>query len=127
MRSSNDGTAGVLRHAISTKMSDVASSRLFWASTVLWIVLWTVFVGRFVLLVIRLREHVDKHHPHRRRHLSSAERLTWSYWFVFRSNDDYGEPIIGARRREILSVFFDMVLVLIAALVWLVVSATILA
>ena len=127
MRSSNDGRAGVLRHAISTKMSDVASSRLFWASTVLWIVLWTVFVGRFILLVIRLREDVDKHHPHRRGHLSSAERLTWSYWFVFRSNDDYGEPIIGARRREILSVFFDMVLVLIAALVWLVVSATILA
>ncbi len=127
MRSSNDGRAGVLRHAISTKMSDVASSRLFWASTVLWIVLWTAFVGRFLLLVIRLREHVDKHHSHRRRHLSSTERLTWFYWFVFRSNDDYGEPIIGARRREILSVFFDMILVLIAALVWLVVSATILA
>ena len=107
-------------------MSAAAAGILFWASTVLWVVLWTVFVARLILLGARLREHVDKRHPHRRRHLSFAERLTWSYRFVFRSTEDYGEPIIAARRREILSVFFDMVLVLIAMIVWLAISAIVL-
>ena len=108
-------------------MSYVATSRLFWASTVLWAVLWAVFVARLILLDARLRGHVDKHHPHRRRHLSLAERLTWSYWFVFRSKEDYGDPYIRARRREILSVLLDVVLVLVTGIVWLVLSATILA
>ena len=108
-------------------MSDTAARLLFWASTALWAVLWAVFVARLIMLDARLREHVDKHHPHRRRHLSLAERLTWSYWFVFRSKEDYGDPSVGARRREILSVLFDMVLVLVTGIVWLFISAMILA
>jgi hypothetical protein len=108
-------------------MSATAAKLLFWASTTLWGALWAVFVARLILLDARLREHVDKHHPHRRRHLSFAERLTWSYWFVFRSKEDYGDPSIGARRREMLSVLFDMVLVLVTGVVWLAISATILA
>ena len=47
-----------------------------------------------------------------------SERLTWSVWFVFQSKEDYGDPAIGARRREMLTVFFDMLLVLVAMIVW---------
>jgi hypothetical protein len=53
------------------------------------------------------------------------ERLTWSGWFVFQSKEDYGDPIVGARRREMLSVFFDMFLLLTAVIVWFVISAAI--
>ena len=60
---------------------------------------------------------------HRWRRLSWSERLTWSCWFVFQSKEDYGDPIIGARRREMLTVFFDTLLVLTAMIVWLVMSA----
>jgi hypothetical protein len=44
-------------------------------------------------------------------------------WFVFQSKEDYGDPAIGARRREMLTVFFDLLLVLAAMVVWSVVSA----
>jgi len=45
--------------------------------------------------------------------------------FVFQSKEDYGDPAIGARRREMLTVFFDMLLVLAAMIVWFVISAAI--
>jgi hypothetical protein len=61
---------------------------------------------------LRLRGHLAAHHPHRGRRLSWSERLTWSCWFVFQSKEDYGDPIIGARRREMLTVFYDTLLVL---------------
>jgi len=53
------------------------------------------------------------------------EQPTWSVWFVFQSKEDYGDPAIGARRREMLTVFFDMLLVLAAMIVWFVISAAI--
>ena len=37
--------------------------------------------------------------------------------------ENYDDPAIGARRREILTMFFDMLLVLGAMIVWFVVSA----
>jgi hypothetical protein len=83
-----------------------------------------VFVTRVAWLDSRLRAHLTEHHPHRWRRLSWSERLTWSVWFVFQSKEDYGDPIIGARRREMLTVVFDMLLVLAAMIVWLVISAT---
>ena len=81
-------------------------SRLLWAGTALWVVLWAVFVARLAWLDARLRAHLTKHHAHRWRRLPWTERLTWSVWFVFRSQDDYGDPAIRAQRGEMLTVFF---------------------
>ena len=47
-------------------------------------------------------------------------------WFVFQSRENYGDPIIGAQRRAMLTVFYDMLLVLAAMIVWFVVSAAML-
>ena len=77
-------------------MSHTGTTNLFWAGTVLWVVLWAVFVARLAWLDARLRAHLGAHHPHRWRRLSWSERLT---------------------------VFFDMLLVLAAMIVWLVISA----
>lgn len=104
-------------------MSHTATTNLFWAGTLLWVVLWAVFVARLVWLDARLRAHLGAHHPHRWRRLSWSERLTWSCWFVFQSKEDYGDPIIGAQRREMLTVFYDTLLVVAAMIVWLVISA----
>jgi hypothetical protein len=104
-------------------MSHIDTTKLFWAATVVWVVLWVVFLTRLAWLDARLRAHLIKHHAHRWRRLPWTERLTWSVWFVFQSREDYGDPIIGARRREMLTVFFDMLLVLTAMIVWFVVSA----
>lgn len=104
-------------------MSHIAPTNLFWAATVLWVVLWVVFITRLAWLDARLRAHLTEHHPHRRRRLSWSQRLTWSVWFVFQSREDYGDPAIEARRREMLTVFYDMLLVLAAMIVWFVVSA----
>ena len=90
---------------------------LFWAGTALWVVLWAVFVARLTWLEFRLRAHLTAHHSHRWRRLSWTERLTWSVWFVLQSKEDYGDPIIGTQRRELLTVFFDMLLVLVAMIV----------
>jgi hypothetical protein len=106
-------------------LGNPATSTLFWAGTALWVVLWAVFVARLAWLDARLRAHVAQHHAHRWRRLPRGERLTWSYWFVFRSNEDYGDPTIAARRREILTVFFDMLLLLAGVIVWFVISAAI--
>ena len=96
-----------------------------WAGTVLWVVLWGVFVARLAWLDARLRAHLAEHHPHRWRRLSLSERLTWSCCFVFESKEDYGDPILGVRRREMLTLFFDTLLVLAAMIVWFVISAAI--
>jgi hypothetical protein len=101
----------------------VIDRNLFWAGIVLWVVLWAVFVARLTWLDSRLRAHLAEHHAHRWRRLPWTERLTWSVRFIFQSREDYGDPIIGARRREMLTVFFDMLLVLAAMLVWFVISA----
>jgi hypothetical protein len=71
----------------------------------------------------RLRMHLTAHHPHRWRRLSWSERLTWSVWFVFQSKEDYGDPAIASRRRVVVTVFYDMLLVLAAMIVWFVVWA----
>jgi len=97
---------------------------LFWAGAVLWVVLWAVFIARLAWLDVRLRAHLTKHHAHRWRWLPWTERLTWSVWFVFQSKEDYNDPAIGALRREMLTVFYDMLLVLTAMIVWFVISAT---
>jgi hypothetical protein len=110
-------------HAISVDMSQIDATTLFRAGTVLWIVLWAVFIARLAWLEARLRAHLSAHHSHRWRRLSWSERLTWSVWFVFQTKEDYGDPAIGARRREMLTVFYDMLLVLAAMVVWFVVSA----
>ena len=104
-------------------MSHIDTTNLFWAATVLWVVLWAVFITRLAWLDARLRAHLTEHHPHRWRRLSWSQRLTWSVWFVFQSKEDYGDLAIGARRREMLTVFYDMLLVLAAMIVWFVVSA----
>jgi hypothetical protein len=104
-------------------MSHTGTTSLFWTGTVLWFVLLAVFVARFAWLDARLRVHLAGHHAHRWRRLPWTERLTWSVWFVFQSKEDYGDPAIGERRREMLTVFFDMLLVLAAMIVWLVISA----
>jgi hypothetical protein len=44
---------------------------------------------------------------------------------VFQSREDYGDPIIGVQRRAMLTVFYDMLLVLAAMIVWFVISAAI--
>jgi hypothetical protein len=108
---------------MSGDVSQTGVNNLFWTGTVLWVVLWAMFVIRLAWLDARLRVHLTKHHPHRWRRLSWSERLTWSVWFVFQSKEDYGDPVIGARRREMLTVFFDMLLVLAATIVWFVISA----
>ena len=105
-------------------MSHTNAPNLFWAGTVLWVVLWAVFVVRLAWLDAQLRAHLAEHHAHRWRRLPWTERLTWSVWLVFQSKEDYGDPIVGARRREMLTVFFDMLLVLAAMIVWFVISAT---
>jgi len=110
---------------MSGDVSQTGVNNLFWAGTILWVGLWAVFVARLAWLDARLRGHLAAHHPHRWRRLSLSERLTWSCWFVFQSKEDYGDPIIGARRREMLTVFFDMVLLLAAVIVWFVISAAI--
>ena len=104
-------------------MSQIGATTLFWAGTGLWIALWAAFIARLAWLDAQLRAHLIKHHAHRWRRLPWTERLTWSVWFVFQSREDYGDPIIGVRRREILTVFYDMLLVLAAMIVWFVVSA----
>ena len=106
-------------------LSHPATSTLFWAGTALWVVLWVVFVARLAWLDAQLRAHLAKHHTHRWRRLPLGERLTWSYWFIFRSKEDYGDPTIAARRREMLSLFFDTLLVLAGMIVWFVISAAI--
>ena len=108
---------------MSGDVSQTGVNNLFWTGTVLWVVLWAMFVIRLAWLDARLRVHLTKHHPLRWRRLSWSERLTWSVWFVFQSKEDYGDPVIGARRREMLTVFFDMLLVLAATIVWFVISA----
>jgi hypothetical protein len=104
-------------------MRHSGTTNLFWAGTLLWVVLWAVFVARLAWLDARLRAHLAAHHPHRWRRLSWSERLTWSCRFVFQSKEDYGDPIVEARRREILTVFYDMLLILAAMIVWVVISA----
>jgi hypothetical protein len=104
-------------------MSHIGTTNLFWTGTVLWVVLWAIFVIRLAWLDARLRAHLTEHHPHRWRRLSWSQRLTWSVWFVFQSKEDYGDLAIEARRREMLTVFFDMLLVLAAMIVWFVVWA----
>jgi hypothetical protein len=104
-------------------MSQPAMANLCRVGTALWVVLWAVFVARLAWLDVRLGAHLAKHHPHRWRRLPWTERLTWSVWFVFQSKEDYGDPAIGARRREMLPVFYDMLLVLAAMIVWFVISA----
>jgi len=74
---------------------------------------------------LQLRAHVAAHHVHHWRRLAPMERLTWSTWFVFRSTEDYGDPGVAARRREMLTVFFDLLLVTAAAIVWLMIGAAI--
>ena len=106
-------------------MSHTGTTSLFWTGTVLRVVLWAGFVARLAWLDARLRAHLAAHHPHRWRRLSWSERLTWSCWFVFQSKEDYGDPIIGARRREMLTVFFDTLLVLAAMIMWFGISAAI--
>jgi hypothetical protein len=101
----------------------VIDRHLFSAGTVLWVALWVVFIARLAWLDARLRAHLTKYHPHRWRRLSWSERVTWSAWFVFQSKEDYGDPAIGARRREMLTVFYDMLLVLAAMILWFVISA----
>jgi hypothetical protein len=104
-------------------MSHIDTAKLFWVATVLWVALWGLFIIRLAWLDAQLRAHLTEHHPHRRRRLSWSQRLTWSVWFVFQSKEDYGDPAIEARRREMLTVFYDMLLVLAAMIVWFVVSA----
>lgn len=104
-------------------MSPAGTTSLFWAGTVLWVVLWAVFVTRLAWLDAQLRAHLAGHHSHRWRRLSWSERLTWSVWFVFQSKEDYGDPTIGARRREMLTVSFDTLLLVGAMIVWFVISA----
>jgi len=106
-------------------MSHTGTTSLFWAGTVLWVVLWAAFVARLAWLDARLRAHLIKHHAHQWRRLPWTERLTWSVWFVFQSREDYGDPIIGVQRRAMLTVFYDMLLVLAAMIVWFVISAAI--
>lgn len=81
------------------------------------------FIARLAWLGAQLRAHLIKHHAHRWRRLSWSQRLTWSVWFVFQSKENYGDPAIEARRREMLTVFYDMLLVLAAMMMWFVVSA----
>ena len=76
-------------------------NNLFWAGTILWVGLLAVFVARLAWLDARLRGHLAAHHSHRWRRLALSERLTWSCWFVFQSKEDYGDPIIGARRDRV--------------------------
>ena len=97
---------------------------LFLPGTVLWVALWAVFIARLAWLDARLRAHPTKHHAHRWRRRPWTERLTWSVWFVFQSKEDYNDPASEARRREMLTVFYDMLLVLAAIIVWFVISAT---
>jgi hypothetical protein len=63
------------------------------------------------------RAALAKAHAHGAAHLVS--------WFVFRSTEDYGDPGVAARRREILTVFFDLFLVTGAAIVWGIIAAAI--
>ena len=104
-------------------MSQTDAATLFWAGTVLWIVLWTVFITRLAWLDVRFRAHVTAYHPHRWRQRSWSGWLAWSVWFVFQSNEDDGDRATGVRRCEMLTVFYDMLLVLAAMVVWFVVSA----
>ena len=86
--------------------------------TVLWVALWAVFIARLAWLDARLRAHQTEHYAHRWRRLPWTERLTWSVWVVSQSKEDHNDPAIGARRREVLTTFFDMLLVLGAMIVW---------
>ncbi len=104
-------------------MTSVMDRHLFWAGTVIWVALWAVFIARLAWLDARLRAHLTEHYAHRWRRLPWTERLTSSVWFVFQSKEDYNDPAIGARRREMLTMLFDMLLVLGAMIVWFVVSA----
>src|SRR4030095_10571653 len=104
-------------------MSHIGTTNLFWTGTALWVGLWAIFVIRLAWLSARLRAQLTEHHPHRWRRLSWSRRLTWSVWFVFQSREDFGDLSIDARRREMFTVFFDMLLVLAAMIVWFVVSA----
>ncbi len=104
-------------------MSATAARTLFWGGSVVWVALWSVFVARLVWLDSRLRAHVVPHHVHHWRRLPLTERLTWSCWFVFGSKEDYGDPMVAARRREILTVFFDLLLVTAGAIMWFVIAA----
>jgi hypothetical protein len=108
---------------MSGDVSQTGVNNLFWTGTVLWVVLWAMFVIRLAWLDARLWTQLTEYHPQRWRRLSWNDRLTWSCWFVFQSKEDYGDPIIGARRREMLTVFFDMLLVLASMIVWFVISA----
>jgi hypothetical protein len=63
-------------------MSHIGTTNLFWTGTVLWVVLWAIFVIRLAWLDARLRAHVTEHHPHRWRRLSWSQRLTWSVGIV---------------------------------------------
>ena len=96
---------------------------LFWAGSAVWVALWCVFVVRLIWLDSRLRAHVATHHVRHWRRLTLTERLTWSSRFVFRSTEDYGDPGVAARRREMLTVFFDLLLVTAAAIVWGIIAA----
>jgi hypothetical protein len=106
-------------------LSATAAHPLVWGGSIVWIALWGVFVVRLVWLDSRLRAHVAAHHVHHWRRLTLTERLTWSTWFVFGSKEDYGDPGVAARRREMLTVFFDLVLVTAGAIVWFVIVAAV--
>src|SRR5260370_34378728 len=97
--------------------------RLFWAGTVVGVALLAVLIARLAWLAARLRAHLTEHYAHRWGRLPWTERLASSVWFVFQSKEDYTDPAIGARRREMLTMLFDMLLVLGAMIVWFVVSA----
>jgi hypothetical protein len=104
-------------------LSGAAAHALFRGGSLVWIALWGVFFVRLVWLDSRLRAHVAAHHAHHWRRLPLMERLTWSCWFVFGSKEDYGDPTVAARRREILTVSFDLLLVTAGTLVWFVIAA----
>src|SRR5260370_11089152 len=108
---------------MSGDVSQTGVNSLFWAGTILWVGLWTVFVARLAWLDAPLRGHLAAHHLHRWRRRSWSERLTWSCWFVFQSKEDYGDTFIVALRRQMLTALLDMLLVLTATIVWFVISA----
>jgi hypothetical protein len=91
-----------------------------------WVVLWAGFVARLAWLDAQLRAQLSKHHAHRWGRLPWTERLTWFVWFVSQSRENYGDPIIGAQRRAMLIVFYDMLLVRAAMIVWFIVAAAML-
>jgi hypothetical protein len=110
---------------MSGDVNQIGVNNLFWTGTVLWVVLWAMFVSRLAWLDARLRAHLTEHHPHRCGGCRGASGSPGPFGSSSSLKEDYGDPAIGARRREMLTVFFDMLLVLAAMIVWFVVSAAI--